>query len=102
MSDQPCTNSADCQGDVHLYCCPGPMAGMTDRAASALMDLMASDRDLRSPERQTWTRPAVLGTVGQVRAETQLHLEVDSEGRARVHEAVLAQLLVDAGWERTA
>jgi len=31
-----------------------------------------------------------------------LVVEVDADGRARVHEAVLAQLLVDAGWERTA
>lgn len=38
----------------------------------------------------------------QPRAAAALHLEVDDEGRVRVHEAVLAQLLVDAGWERTA
>ncbi|NYD39919.1 hypothetical protein [Nocardioides panaciterrulae] len=27
-------------------------------------------------------------------------IDIDDQGRARVHEAVLAQLLLDAGWER--
>ncbi|NYD43951.1 hypothetical protein [Nocardioides panaciterrulae] len=31
---------------------------------------------------------------------TRLHIDIDDQGRARVHEAVLAQLLLDAGWER--
>lgn len=50
------------------------------------------------PDLQVWERR--IG--GTDIAETRLHLEVDPEGRIRVHEAVLVQLLVDAGWERTA
>ena len=53
-------------------------------------------RPPESAERQRWRR---VDTAGVKRG---LVVEVDADGRARVHEAVLAQLLVDAGWERTA
>lgn len=50
-----------------------------------------------SAERQTWERLVPGSDV----AEQRIHLEVDDQGHARVHEALLAQMLVDAGWERT-
>lgn len=56
-----------------------------------------------SVEQQTWERPVVPGTDPRVDpVAARLLLDIDHEGRARVHEAVLAQLLHDAGWERTA
>lgn len=42
------------------------------------------------------------GSVNCYPVAARLLLDIDHEGRARVHEAVLAQLLHDAGWERTA
>lgn len=33
-------------------------------------------------------------------ATTRVHLHVDDHGRVTMHEAIAAQLLVDAGWER--
>lgn len=47
-------------------------------------------------EHQVWEQRVAGSDV----VTTRLHLEVDETGRARVHEAVLAQLLDDAGWER--
>lgn len=49
-------------------------------------------------ERQTWERRV----AGTDIAEVRIHLDVDHEGRVRVHESVIGQLLLDAGWERTA
>lgn len=49
-------------------------------------------------ERQTWERRI----PDTDRTELAIHLEVDAEGRVRLHEAVLARVLVEAGWERTA
>lgn len=46
---------------------------------------------------QTWERR--LGSTAV--AATRMHLDVDDQGRVHVHEALLAQLLLDAGWERT-
>ncbi|MBA2952133.1 hypothetical protein GON03_19140 [Nocardioides sp. MAH-18] len=53
-------------------------------------------------DQQTWIRPVAVGTVGQIRAQAELHLDLDETGRALVHEAVLGQLLLDAGSKRTA
>lgn len=47
--------------------------------------------------RQVWERHL----AGTDVAEQRIHLEVDDQGRVFVHEALLAQLLVDAGWERS-
>lgn len=56
---------------------------------------------VEEPE-QSWRRPLpTYPAPGPRRPEVQLHLVYDDTGRALVHEAVLAQLLVDAGWERT-
>lgn len=49
-------------------------------------------------ELQTWERR--LG--GTDIAEVRIHLEVDDQGRVRLHEALAARLLHEAGWERTA
>lgn len=49
-------------------------------------------------ERQVWEKR--LGGTDVV--EKRLHLEVDAEGRVRLHEALAARLLHEAGWERTA
>ncbi|NUS54717.1 MAG: hypothetical protein HOV66_07625 [Streptomycetaceae bacterium] len=49
-------------------------------------------------ERQVWERRLADTDI----AESRLHLQVDDQGRAYVHEAVLVRLLVDAGRERTA
>lgn len=88
MSDQramldSCTNSPDCQGDFHLLCCPS-----TSR----------HPKPEPQPDRQTWERR--IG--GTDLAEMRVHLDVGLDGRALVPEPVLAQLLSDAGWERTA
>ena len=48
-------------------------------------------------EQQTWERPL----TGTDAAELRMLLEVDGQGRAYVHEALLGRLLLDAGWERT-
>lgn len=48
-------------------------------------------------ERQVWEQH-VPGTDIPTQ---RLHLDVDDQGRTAVHEAVMAQLLADAGWERT-
>lgn len=48
-------------------------------------------------EQQTWER-LMPGTDA---AELRVLLEVDGQGRAYVHEALLGRLLLDAGWERT-
>lgn len=79
-----CTCSVDCQGDFHLMCCPS-----TGRRA---------DAEPR-PERQTWKRIEfeVAGAVEQL-----VVIDVDDRGIVQIEEAVLAQLLIDAGWERTA
>lgn len=53
-------------------------------------------------EHQTWVRPLRPPVPGDVVAAVELHLEIDAAGRAYVHEAVLAQLFREAGWERTA
>ncbi|WKN47133.1 hypothetical protein [Nocardioides sp. Arc9.136] len=47
-------------------------------------------------DQHTWER-RVPGTDVPL---TRVHLAFDETGRALVHEAVLAQLLADAGWER--
>lgn len=53
-------------------------------------------------DHQVWERPVVPGTDPRVDpVAARLILEIDAQGRAHVHEAVLAQLLTDAGWERT-
>ena len=49
------------------------------------------------PERQTWELRRLADHT-----DLALHLEVDAEGRVRIHEAVLARVLTEAGWERTA
>ncbi|CAI9417276.1 hypothetical protein [Nocardioides sp. T2.26MG-1] len=49
-------------------------------------------------ERQTWERRV----AGTDIAEVRIHLDVDHEGRVRIHEALAARLLHEAGWERTA
>lgn len=59
--------------------------------------VVAAVRADRPVEWQTWERR--LG--GTDVAEKRLHLEVDDQGRVRLHEAIVAQLLHDAGWERT-
>lgn len=74
-----------------------PEREISDRAADAILGLVETDRQLRG-DQQTWERR--LG--GTDVAEVRIHLEVDERGRAHVHGALLAQLLVDAGWERTA
>jgi len=94
---------------------------LTDRAAEAIIGQAEADRELRAPappcmecgpgyrigdegcrhtarERQTWEKR--LGDTDV--AEKRMHLEVDDQGRVRIHEALVVQLLVDAGWERTA
>jgi hypothetical protein len=53
-------------------------------------------------EHQTWERPHRPPAPGDRVASIRVHLDVDARGRASVHEAVLAQLFHDAGWERTA
>lgn len=60
--------------------------------------VVAAVRAQRPVERQTWERR--LG--GTDVAEVRIHLEVDTEGRVRLHEALAARLLHEAGWERTA
>lgn len=50
---------------------------------------------------QSWARPVPADAPGAGEAAVVLHLTYDATGRALVHEALLAQLLVDAGWERT-
>lgn len=57
---------------------------------------VAAVRAGRPAEVQVWEQRV----PGSDLAAQRLHLEVDDEGRARVHESVLAQLLSDAGWER--
>lgn len=59
---------------------------------------MATELTAPVVERQTWERR--LG--GTDIAEVRIHLEVDAEGRVRIHEALAARLLHEAGWERTA
>lgn len=49
------------------------------------------------PHPQAWERRL----AGTPVTDMALHLLIDDQGRAYVHEAVLAQLLTDAGWERT-
>ena len=93
MSDQralldECTTHAGCPAALHLADCLGSKLREAVDAAQRPLGL----------DRQTWEKR--LG--GTDVAEKRLHLEVDPEGRVRVHEAVLAQLLHDAGWERTA
>lgn len=51
------------------------------------------------PDVQIWADPAPGDTGLHLR---RLHLEVDDTGHVRIHEALAAQLLTDAGWERTA
>lgn len=62
----------------------------------AAVTAMATPTDV-----QSWARPVPADTPGAGEAAVVLHLAFDGTGRALVHEAVLAQLLVDAGWERT-
>lgn len=49
--------------------------------------------DRADSERQTWE-------FRRIGTDLALHFEVDSEGRVRIHEAVLARVLHEAGWER--
>ncbi|WP_435744940.1 hypothetical protein [Nocardioides sp. SYSU DS0663] len=50
----------------------------------------------RLMDRRTWEQ-RVPGTDVPTQ---QIHLEVDAEGRVRLHEALVCRLLNDAGWER--
>lgn len=71
---------------------------MSVQVANAILGLVDADRQLREPveDLQQWKRQ-VEG------AGEQLVVAVgDGDGTARLPEAVLAQLLLDAGWERTA
>ncbi len=70
---------------------------------SAPLKMTAHQAPAPETERQVWEKPVVPGTDPRVDpVAARLLLDIDHEGRARVHEAVLAQLLLDAGWERTA
>lgn len=57
----------------------------------------ASAADQSSLGEQTWQR-CVPGTDVPI---VRITLHVDDQGRARVHEAILTQLLASAGWERS-
>ena len=59
-------------------------------------DVRPEDVNDPRPEQQVWERRVSGTDVPEVR----LHLAVDHEGRVRLHEAMVVQLLVDAGWER--
>lgn len=56
----------------------------------------STSRSHPEAEPQVWEQKV----PGSDLALTRLHLQVDDEGRVRLHEAVVAQLLHDAGWER--
>lgn len=64
-------------------------------------DVRPEDVNYPRPDQQTWARPVPVNAPGAGQPAVVLHLVYDDTGRALVHEAVLAQLLVDAGWERT-
>lgn len=88
MSDQPvtryeCTDRSECMADTHMLCCPS-----VKRRREAELEPPA--------EPQVWEQKV----PGSDLAAQRLHLVVDDEGRVRLHEAVVAQLLHDAGWER--
>ena len=89
MPDLLCTGEAGCDAEDHMMCCPTLADRVTERTV---------ERDAGGAERQVWER-RIPGTDVPL---TRVHLEVDGEGRVRLHEALVAQLLHDAGWERTA
>ena len=70
---------------------PGPNFVAPDMALDAV------EPEPAQVERQTWELRRLADHT-----DLALHFEVDSEGRVRLHEAVLARLLHEAGWERTA
>lgn len=94
-----CTATADCVADVHTLCCPSTHRAVPREPTFA--DAPPVDPPVEPV--QVWERPVVPGTdPRRDPVAARLHLEVDDEGPVRVHEAVLAQLLSDAGWERIA
>lgn len=57
----------------------------------AAITLLAQEPKPGSPERQVWKRGL-----------EEAHVHVDERGIVQASEAVVAQLLLDAGWERSA
>jgi hypothetical protein len=78
-----CTARVECVADEHQLCCPS-----VKRRREAELEPPA--------EPQVWEQKV----PGSDLAAQRLHLQVDDEGRVRLHEAVVEQLLLDAGWER--
>jgi hypothetical protein len=66
-----------------------------------LDDIVDAHHGAGAPPEQSWQRPLRTWPTPEPPPGVQLHLTYDDTGRALVHEAVLAQLLIDAGWERT-
>lgn len=111
MNDQralldECTRRTTCPARLHLSGCPGsPACPYCQERGRHLASCRHAGNDslpVVGPQSQLWTRPEKRPAPGVRRPEMRLHLVVDDTGRALVHEAVLAQLLTDAGWERTA
>ncbi|MDN4173937.1 hypothetical protein QWY28_13330 [Nocardioides sp. SOB77] len=75
---------------------PGAIEAMAGHHAEALAAAGLLTSPGSTPEQQVWER-RIPGTDVPL---TRVHLAIGPDGRALVHEAVLAQLLTDAGWER--
>ncbi|WP_193613144.1 hypothetical protein [Nocardioides lijunqiniae] len=86
-----CASRLDCPSASHLRDCPW----WTDPHHEVPVEV-GTEHESNASEAQVWER-RVPGTDV---AEVRVHLAVDDQGRVELHEAVVAQLLADAGWER--
>lgn len=88
--------------DTHQACCRFPKTC----SPYPFPETPVTDDDLEprrgpapdSAERQTWERHIPGTDVPELR----IVFDIEPDGRVRLHEAVVAQLLDAAGWERTA